>query len=171
MAKKYQTVKQTAGKADSVIGDFFNAYIQVNRGDIATTTEINTDADGYTTSISVTGDIEYTITYTYDAQKRISQVDYAYKEYIFKEHLSADATYKIYSSRFPVWDSNYTATIYKNGTQITSGFTINYNSGNVTFTDAQQSSDDIQVSFRHTINVRDTYTYSTNKITIVRQVL
>jgi len=171
MPLKYQSVKQTPGKADAVVGDFFNAYVKVNRGDINTTTTINYDSNNRVTSVEVTGDIEYTISYTYDSQDRILTTTYNIAEYIFKEHLIPNESYTIYTARFNGWNTNYTPSVYKNGTQITSGFSINYTNGTITFTQAQQSTDDIQVTYKHTIIVTETYDYSqSNKVIITRSV-
>lgn len=171
MSLKYQTVKQTPGKADTVLGDIFNAYVRVHRGDIETTTVITKNNDGYITSMEVSGDIEYRVEYTYDSNYNITRIDYYVKEYIYKEHLTSNENYTVYSSRIQNWDSDYTPTVYKNGNIISSGFTINYTNGAVEFTSGQSSTDDIQCSYRHIIHFKDEYSYGTNTITITRSIL
>lgn len=171
MPLKYQSVKQTPGKADAVVGDFFNAYIKTNRGDVATTTTINYDSNDRVSSVEVTGDIEYTAEYTYDAQNRISEIHIYFKEYIFKEHLIPDEDYDLYSSRFTNWNNDYAPSVYKNGDLITSGFTINYTNGTISFATPNQSTDDIQVSYRHTIHIKETYTYNTSQTIITRTII
>ena len=47
------------------------------------------------------------------------------------------------------WDATIAATVYKNGTAITSGFTLDYDEGTVTFTSALISSDVVRADYTY----------------------
>jgi hypothetical protein len=63
--------------------------------------------------------------------------------------LSGDATFKIYQAELGnrLWSPSQTVTIYKNGTPVTSGLTIDYPNGKVTFATANIVTDVITADF------------------------
>jgi len=157
MALKYQRLKES----DVAIKDWFNALIQTNRGDIATTTTYTYDANGNLTQIETTGDIEKTVSITYSGDD-ISSITITHKEYFYLEKLTPDGSYTEYTSNYSPWDSSYTAEVYVNGTLQTSGYTVDYTNGKVTFSSALTSSDVVRASFRHLRTVTISITYDAN---------
>ncbi|MCD6574231.1 hypothetical protein J7K97_00935 [Candidatus Aerophobetes bacterium] len=160
MSYYIQTLK--AGK-DRLRASFYNGVIKTLLGIFSSQTITYTrDSEGRITEVSGSGDIDFTATVTYTDDKPTS-VDLTYKIHVFKENLdTTDNT--VYTSIRSPWLSSEGSTIYKNGTEITSGFTVDYTNGKVTFDSANSSSDVIEASFVYEESVTYTITWSNGKI-------
>jgi len=152
MAYHIQTLKE--GK-DRLRASFYNGVIKTLLGIFSSQTITYTrDSNGKITQVEGSGDINFTATVTYTSDKPTS-VALTIKISVFKEPLdTTDNT--VYTSIRSPWVESEGATVYKNGTEITSGFTIDYTNGKVTFDSANSSSDIIEASFVY----EETATYS-----------
>jgi hypothetical protein len=62
---------------------------------------------------------------------------------------TGDGTHKIYTFANKDWDKNATTKVYKNGTQVTTGFTIDHINGVVTFVAANQGTDTVTADYSY----------------------
>jgi len=161
MSYHIQTLK--AGK-DRLRASFYNAIIKTLLGIFSSQTITYTrDSNGKITQVDGSGDIDFTATVTYTGDDPTS-VQITYDISVFKEPLdTTDNT--VYTSIRSPWLSSEGATIYKNGSEITSGFTVDYTNGKVTFDSANSSSDVVEASFVYQETVTYSLTWSNGKIT------
>ena len=78
-------------------------------------------------------------------------VDYAagYSFTTSAETLYDAGTHTTYNGLRPLWDSSVAAVVKVNGTTVTTGYTVNYSEGSVTFSPALQASDVVTAAYTY----------------------